>query len=465
MPAVGNAKGKVKEMKQNSGYKNILFKFTAFVALAIMLSGCGKHYKRIPYAWTSDHRLPPHERILSLKASPLSTFTALQKWVKDNHGSIVSSVDDYRYVYDLQPQSEEHFQTFQTFVQKYWQSFDENTFLKWDNAEWTKLKELSDLQINKTKSDTAGFVLEVAMGDRTGTFTYSKQVGTKQSFMPIYNPGFTAYQPPPGPGSKTMRVPGPKTMVPMSTPTYEKRTKTLRFHSSISFFIYRHDAGTHVYAIGMPVDEKGVRSSYHGTIGHAWWPQVTGKKEASLIKEAYTFLSELDKAGELEKFGAGITAQAEAKSSSLKVSKRLIAEISDSTILNSTFTVSPDSKRLVYVSAVGNKRSVVVDGKEEKQYDGIGKGYPIFSPDNNHVAYSARTGNKWFVVVDGKEEKQYNDIGAGTLIFSPDSNHVAYSARTGNKCLTAIMWLIQQELAINGLLSWMAKRKNNTIAP
>ena len=55
-------------------------------------------------------------------------------------------------------------------------------------------------------------------------------------------------------------------------------------------------------------------------------------------------------------------------------------------------------------------RFVIIDGKEEKQYDGIVKGTLIFSPDSKHVAYRARAGNKQFVVVDGKEEKQYDAL-------------------------------------------------------
>ena len=94
---------------------------------------------------------------------------------------------------------------------------------------------------------------------------------------------------------------------------------------------------------------------------------------------------------------------------------------------------SPDSKRVAYGAGVGNKRFVVVDSKEEKQYDGIAKGSIIFSPDSKRLAYGAQVGNKWFVVVDGKEEKQYDGIVKGTFIFSPDSRCVAYGAQVGNK--------------------------------
>ena len=126
----------------------------------------------------------------------------------------------------------------------------------------------------------------------------------------------------------------------------------------------------------------------------------------------------------------GITAFAEEKSPRI-VSERPITQISFSSWIQETFRVSPDNRRVAYVIKVGNKQCVVVDGKEEKQYDGIGANSLIFSPDSKRVAYGARLGNNWFVVVDRKEKKQYDDIAKGTPLFSPDSKRVAYGAREG----------------------------------
>src|SRR5208337_3506401 len=91
---------------------------------------------------------------------------------------------------------------------------------------------------------------------------------------------------------------------------------------------------------------------------------------------------------------------------------------------------SPDIRRMAYVTKVGNKLAVVVDGNEEKSYDLIGVGSLIFSPNSRRVAYVAIVGKKAVVVVDGKEEKSYNAIGTGPF-FSPDSRRVAYAAKVG----------------------------------
>ena len=89
---------------------------------------------------------------------------------------------------------------------------------------------------------------------------------------------------------------------------------------------------------------------------------------------------------------------------------------------------------MAYGAKLGDKWFVVVDGKEEKHYDGIGEGYPIFSPDSKRVAYMAQVGDKRFVVVDGEEEKHYDGIiilMGGRIIFD-STDTLYYLALKGN---------------------------------
>ncbi len=78
---------------------------------------------------------------------------------------------------------------------------------------------------------------------------------------------------------------------------------------------------------------------------------------------------------------------------------------------------------------------MVVDGKEQKQYDEVAS--LIFSPDSKRFAYAAFMDKKQFVVLDGIEGKRYDGIfkvgGIGTQKFifdSSDSLH--YLAAEGN---------------------------------
>ena len=90
-----------------------------------------------------------------------------------------------------------------------------------------------------------------------------------------------------------------------------------------------------------------------------------------------------------------------------------------------SLTFSPDSKHLAYIAKRDEKYFVVLDGKEEREYDLINPFSLTFSPNSKHLAYAAKRNGDYFVVIDGKEEK-YEWIDSFSLIFSPDSKRFAY---------------------------------------
>ncbi|MEN6465444.1 MAG: hypothetical protein ABFD62_09725 [Syntrophaceae bacterium] len=106
-----------------------------------------------------------------------------------------------------------------------------------------------------------------------------------------------------------------------------------------------------------------------------------------------------------------------------------VARLSFSPLIQKTFTVSPDSRRIAYVDQAVGKQCVVIDGLSQSCYDEV-LTRPLFSPDSKRIAYVARKGAGKFIVVDGKEQKPCNDI-VGYPRFSPDSKKVAFVARSG----------------------------------
>lgn|GEM_PF-6968769 len=106
-----------------------------------------------------------------------------------------------------------------------------------------------------------------------------------------------------------------------------------------------------------------------------------------------------------------------------------VARLSFSPLIQKTFTVSPDSRRIAYIDQAVGKQCVVIDGLSQSCYDEV-LTRPLFSPDSKRIAYVARKGAGKFIVVDGKEQKPCNDI-VGYPRFSPDSKKVAFVARSG----------------------------------
>jgi WD40 repeat protein len=89
--------------------------------------------------------------------------------------------------------------------------------------------------------------------------------------------------------------------------------------------------------------------------------------------------------------------------------------------------LSDDGTRLACVLRRGNRCAVVVDGREEGEFDSVG-GLAL-SPNGRHAAFSAERDNVWFVVIDGKETQRYAAVRGP--VFSPDGKHLAYGASLG----------------------------------
>jgi hypothetical protein len=86
---------------------------------------------------------------------------------------------------------------------------------------------------------------------------------------------------------------------------------------------------------------------------------------------------------------------------------------------------SPDGSRLAYRGRAAQRCFAVIDGKPHGgRYDGIGQF--VFSPDSRRIAFVAHRGDRRCIVLDGTERKEYEAI--EPLVFSPDSTRLAFAA-------------------------------------
>jgi hypothetical protein len=71
-------------------------------------------------------------------------------------------------------------------------------------------------------------------------------------------------------------------------------------------------------------------------------------------------------------------------------------------VVQDSFRMSPDSKRLALVACANHKCQVMVDGRPDPPFDFIFPPTLKFSPNSKHIGYLALKGGKLLVVVDGK---------------------------------------------------------------
>lgn len=82
--------------------------------------------------------------------------------------------------------------------------------------------------------------------------------------------------------------------------------------------------------------------------------------------------------------------------------------------------------------------SMTIDGEKGQDYDGIVIGSFVFSSDGSDSAYIAKRGAKQLVVVDGKEDPEFDEIFGPIpmIVFSADGQHYAYAAKKEGKAMT-----------------------------
>ncbi len=107
-------------------------------------------------------------------------------------------------------------------------------------------------------------------------------------------------------------------------------------------------------------------------------------------------------------------------------------------VVNNTLKFSPDSKRVAYVAVRDGKQFYVIDDIEGKECYKYHAETLKFSPDSKSVAYVSIQEKQQFAVVDGIDGKKYSRVNGYSLQFSPDSKRVAYEAWQDKGCLLVI---------------------------
>jgi len=89
---------------------------------------------------------------------------------------------------------------------------------------------------------------------------------------------------------------------------------------------------------------------------------------------------------------------AQERSPNREISEKFIVQVDFSSVIEESIRVSPDSQRVAYAAGIGKKQFVVVDGKEEKQYDAIVRGGLVVFDSFDSLHYLAVKGNSIYLV-------------------------------------------------------------------
>ena len=100
----------------------ILFMLVA----TIQITGCASTYRRVAFCWTTNHRIPPDKRMISMNETPLFVKNELIKWVLLHDGEVVSETNDYDKIITLSPDSSTKYQIAHDMAEKRWNSYESN---------------------------------------------------------------------------------------------------------------------------------------------------------------------------------------------------------------------------------------------------------------------------------------------------------------------------------------------------
>jgi hypothetical protein len=247
------------------------------IFIAIGTSGCSSTsstYSKISFCWTTNHRMAPTKRMISVDASPLSVKNALVKWASLHAGEIITESNDYDKRVIVRPEGMARFQIVNDITENKWKSYETNKYIEWRGDEFKNFQNMSETQIEELPSLNMGWKLFVKMGKREGSINVQEKNGSQMTYAPGFFLNGAWIQP-----------------APVMTTRYKTVKKTLSFYSIVRFYIFENEGKTFVCAHAFPRDETSqVEAGYGHSIGYRWREYIDARQEVNLVKDAFHYL-------------------------------------------------------------------------------------------------------------------------------------------------------------------------------
>lgn len=261
-----------------AGYYLKHIKLFLIVSLSLLVAACSSvpRYSEIPFIWSSNHRIPPAERIIVIDKTLRQALNKVEQWIEKEGGKIEKINNKYKYAYQTATNAAQLYKREQQILEKEWQAYTDDIKRERAKDELQQLDTLSRGQIQKITSQVDNYEIKVDTSRRFRVSKYGVPDGTRT--VMAYNPG----------------VPGIYAGYAYSyqTTKYKTVSENIYFHSRLNIYIFSNDGKTGIYAVGYPViDKTSVVAGAGKKTTHANWPYVDGSHEAKAIKSLFKFLT------------------------------------------------------------------------------------------------------------------------------------------------------------------------------
>jgi hypothetical protein len=240
-----------------------VFKVMLLVTALCFLAGCGSHYSKVNFCWTSDYHLDPDSRLIEIDKPLPDVEKKLLEWVQSHGGQLNEDKSMEGNVITVTDENRENFRIAHAIAKNEWASYQENDYNKRPSEEDFK-KMTKSIRATKTLTDKSTVTkVSAIFSDKDREISYKRNTG-EIDWAKSLTVGLLANQ-----------------------PIYKMENKQLIISSVVEFLLFDSNGKTKVYATGRPIDmNTKIQADFGKSIGHKWWRMVTGTEESLLVMDA-----------------------------------------------------------------------------------------------------------------------------------------------------------------------------------
>ncbi len=269
--------------------KTIVLSLTILLTLGAFVSSCASPPSVVPYCWVTDNLLAPSEFIVVIDIPVEQVREGLLAWASDRKAELVWMENNSLPLISVPDGAFENYVNLQKRISGYYETLDLRHELKWKNGELEELARLTKSQVAQGETSINGFSLVFRMNER-----FVHEWGGAEPRSPgqsqILPAGVSFWE---FVWSDNPRMQG------ISGLLDQGRYQTAQLHATNVYSMLRFEIrestakATVVYGTGVPALAPGPLIPAYGVeVGYGFWPEVSAREEAEIVRDALAFISE-----------------------------------------------------------------------------------------------------------------------------------------------------------------------------